>query len=140
MSFKHVVIWLDSHEAQLIHFDVDASGSEFERTRAGLSDSHSMTVIPAAGTTAVDARFFKEIVQGILGSIEILLIGPANEKHELMQYIVQHHRYTAQKIVGIITADHPAEGQLLTFARRYFKKIEQMRMDPIASLRAGVHG
>ena len=139
MSFKHVVIWLDSHEAYLIHFDAGTSENVLIRTHAYLSDPHSDSVLPSAAITAENARYFREIVQGILGSIEILLVGPANEKHELMRYIIQHHRYTAQKIVGVVTADHPAEGQLLSFARRYFKKIEQMRMDPFGSLRLAVH-
>jgi hypothetical protein len=139
MSLNHVVIWVDSEEAHLIHFNEDPSEPDPGAHVARISHGHIKPGVTRYGSMADHTRYFREIIQAILGSIEILLIGPSEEKHELMRYIVRHHRPVAAHVVGVITADHPTDGQLISFAQRYFRKTEQMRVDQISMSRRALN-
>lgn len=33
----------------------------------------------------------------------------------------------ADKVIGVETVDHPTDGQVLAYARRYFRAADQMR-------------
>jgi hypothetical protein len=60
------------------------------------------------------------------GSGEILLVGPATAKLELLRYIEKHDHALGAKIVGIETVDHPTDGQLVAYAKKYFKRVDRM--------------
>lgn len=139
MSFNHVVIWVDSESAHLIHFQDEPAEQEPGKIACLPNHDHIKPGVTTYGGMADHARYFREIIQAILGSIEILLVGPSDEKHDLMRYIIAHHRPIAEHIVGIIDAEHQTDGQLISFARRYFRKIEQMRLNQIKLFRHAVH-
>jgi hypothetical protein len=43
-----------------------------------------------------------------------------------MKYIDKHEHGFAQRIVGVETLDHPTDGQLLAYARQYFRAKDRM--------------
>jgi hypothetical protein len=133
MSLNHVAIWIDHDEAHIIHFKF--ATLENELVRAYSYRPHIHIKSRRTGSTLTGAAYFEEIVQAAQNSIEILLIGPGVEKYELMKYITAQHRFVAERIVGVVTAEQPSDAELLTFARSYFEKIDQMRVDPIQALR-----
>lgn len=135
MVFNRVVIWVDHEEAHLIHFNLDTSEKELKTILLTQPQAHIKLGVIGAGPGNDHVRFFKDILHAILAASEILLVGANEEKHDLMSYIIRHHRAIAEKVVGVVTADHPSDDQLLRFGFRYFAKIDQMRVDPIASLR-----
>jgi len=53
--------------------------------------------------------------------------GPANAKRELMSYLEARAPAIAGHIVAVEPLDHPSDGQLEAFARKYFHEDERMR-------------
>jgi hypothetical protein len=39
----------------------------------------------------------------------------------------QHDHALEAKVVGIETVDHPSDGQIVAFAKKYFKRADRMR-------------
>jgi hypothetical protein len=59
--------------------------------------------------------------------LEILIVGPGNEKLALLKHLQKHQHDLAEKVVSVETIDHPSNGQLLAYARKYFAKVDLMR-------------
>ncbi len=57
---------------------------------------------------------------------EVLVVGPAQAKHELVKYLQHHMPQLAKKVIGVETVDHPTDGQLLEHARRFFRAADRM--------------
>ena len=119
MSFNNAVVWLDHTQAQVIHFDKDASESESLKThsthphpRQNHGDSHA--------TENDNARFHAEIADALAGSEQILVVGPAEEKNVFMKHLTNKSPAIAQKVKAVETVDHPSGSQLLAYARQHF--------------------
>jgi hypothetical protein len=67
------------------------------------------------------AKFFDEVAKALAGSEEVLVLGPSTAKLHLVRHLHQHHRAIESKIVGLETADHPTDGQLVKYVRQYFR-------------------
>jgi hypothetical protein len=55
-----------------------------------------------------------------------LITGPAGAKTELATFIKQTQPDLAQRISGVEALDHPTDGALVDFARRFFKADDRM--------------
>jgi stalled ribosome rescue protein Dom34 len=125
MSHFHAAIWIDHHEARVISFSPDESD---ENTVAAHSVKHSQH---SAGKsrgwrTPEDPAYYEDVAKKLEGFGEILIVGPANAKFELLKHLQARHADLAAKVVGIETVDHPTDGQLTHFARNYFHKKDRM--------------
>jgi hypothetical protein len=65
-------------------------------------------------------RFFADVARTLDGVDAILLVGPSSTKLEFFRYVHQHERRLEQRVVGIETAEHPADAQMIAVARSYF--------------------
>ncbi len=126
MSHVHSVIWLDHREAKVIGFSADDVQKVIVRHHGGHRQVHHRSGSVGAGHSAEDTKFFDEIVAAAGDSPEVLLVGPGQAKVALRRYIDTHLPVFARRVVGVEALDHPSEGELLTFARKYFVKIDQM--------------
>jgi stalled ribosome rescue protein Dom34 len=121
MSAHRAVVWIDHQEARI--FDVAAAG--FDPKTVSAPAGH-VRRHPRDGKAAEHAhpddrrRFFDEVAKALDGFVEILLVGPASAKLELYRHLHRHAPKVEAKIVGIETADHPTDGQLVSHARHYF--------------------
>jgi stalled ribosome rescue protein Dom34 len=73
-----------------------------------------------------DSGYYHAVVEALKGAQEILVVGPAKAKLQLIKHIHGHDHDMADKIVGVETVDHPSDGQLLAYARKYFVAKDQM--------------
>jgi stalled ribosome rescue protein Dom34 len=80
-----------------------------------------------SGRTAEDQIFYHEIVEALKGAQEILVVGPANAKLNLIKHIQNHDQQMTDKVIGVETVDHPTDGQLIASARKYFIAADRMR-------------
>jgi hypothetical protein len=64
-------------------------------------------------------------------SKEILIVGPGSAKLDLMKHATKHDHSIAEKVVGIETVDHPTDGQLLAYAKKYFAKADALKGDTV---------
>jgi stalled ribosome rescue protein Dom34 len=120
MTNRQTAVWIDHNEAKIFHvedgrFDVskiDARHHHVHRHPKGASEKKEHPI---------DSRhFFHQVAQALLSADEILLVGPATEKCELIKHIHAHEPLLESKIVGVQTVDHPTDGQLAAYVRRHF--------------------
>ena len=73
-----------------------------------------------------DQQYYHEVVEALAGAAEILIVGPGHAKLELIKHIHAHDHGVVDKVVGVETVDHPGDGQLVAFARKYFVAKDRM--------------
>lgn len=122
MSFNHAVVWLDQAEAHVIHFTRDAAESDVIK----MTSQHKKSGVVGNNRAEEDTTFMDEIVVAITDAKEILIVGPGMEKLVFMRHMNSNHADTADKVVSVETVDHPNDGQLLAYARKYFVKEDRM--------------
>ncbi len=120
----HAAVWIDHHEAKIFHVD-DPSFDP-----AVLKPHHHVKRHPT--TTAEHAHpadathFFEEIARALADAEEILVVGPGSAKLELIKHVHKHDHALEPKIVGVETVDHPTDGQLVAYVKRYFHAKDRM--------------
>lgn len=73
-----------------------------------------------------DQHYYHEVVEALAGTREILIVGPGHAKLELIKHIHAHDHGVVDKVVGVETVDHPGDGQLVAYARKYFVAKDRM--------------
>ena len=132
MSHYHAVVWLDHAEAHIMHIsreDIESSVVRPAKPHQKLHHKRGMDKGGAVGSgrTAEDQSFYHEIVEALKGAQEILVVGPASAKLNLIKHIQNHDQQMIDKVIGVETVDHPADGQLVAYARKYFIAADRMR-------------
>lgn len=126
MSHFHAVVWLDHAEAHVMHIAKD----DVEKFTAHASDRHPhlhhKRGSTGAGHRAEDGPYFESVVKLLGDAQEILLVGPGSAKLELVKYLHKHHAGMVQRVLGVESADHPTDGQVVAHARSYFKAKDAM--------------
>ena len=116
MSFNHAVVWLDQAEAHVIHFNRDAAVSDVIKT----SSQHKKDGVVGNNRDEESTTYLDEVAAAIIESQQILIVGPGMEKLAFMRHLNNKHTGIADKVVSVETVDHPNDGQLLAYARKYF--------------------
>ena len=123
---RHVAVWIDQQEARIYH--VDAKNVDATRVDAPGRHVHRHPTVTAEHGHPADAQhFYRDVVRALEDAQEILIVGPAKAKLELIKYVHKQHPAIASKVVGVETVDHPSDGQLVAYARRYFHAADRMR-------------
>lgn len=127
MSHYHAVVWLDHAEAHVMHIAPD----DVEKFVAHASDKHPhlhhKRGSVGSGHQGEDAHYLGEVVRLLEGAREILVVGPGKAKLELVKYVHRHHPGMVDTIIGVESADHPTDGQIVAHARKYFEARDRMR-------------
>jgi len=121
----HAVVWLDHHEAKIFHFNAEAAEKAVLHPHSsGQVHSHAG---PRGGIKAtLDKDYMNKIAADLDSAGEILVVGPGQAKLEFIRHVHQHKPLLEKKILSVETVDHPSDGQLLAYARKYFKKADRM--------------
>lgn len=120
MSAHPTVVWIDHQEARL--FRVEAGKLAPSTIRAPAPHPHRH---PKGATSEHNHpddlhRFFHDVAHALEGAESILLVGPSTAKLQFFRYVHKQAPPLEAKIVGVETVDHPTDGQLLAYAKRYF--------------------
>ena len=75
------------------------------------------------GQVPIDKGFLRRVDEAVSQAGSILITGPASAKKELAAYVKQDQPGVAARIVGIEAMDHPSDGELLAFARKFFAPV-----------------
>ncbi len=129
MSYQHAVLWIDHLHARVIDFTVDDRHVTAVEREDGQRQVHRRSGVPGSGKSPVDHVFFDEVTAALGDADEILVVGPGAAKTEFMHDLGVRHASVAKRVVGVETVDHPSDGQLLAYARQYFKRIDALRGD-----------
>ena len=143
MSTFHAIVWLDRSEAHVIMFDREHLASQKIKSRSthkatggphrlapGLevaATAPAATISPAGGHASHDETFYHSIADALKGVHEILVTGPAQAKDEFKAHCARHDKDIDKLIVGVVTSDHPSDGQLVAMAKQYFLKHDKMQ-------------
>jgi hypothetical protein len=119
MTFNHAVVWLDHSRAEVVHFSSTAADSEAIKPKHEHWHPHASN----AGA-AEHVGYFNDIADALKQSTEVLIVGPAQEKLAFAKHLAATRPDISRKVVGVETVDHPSDGQLLAYARKYFKKAD----------------
>ena len=118
MSFNHAIVWLDQSEAHVIHFNRDAAESEVVKT----TSQHKKDGVVGNNRALESTDYMEDVAAALNPSEQILIVGPGQEKLAFMKFLNKSHAELADKVVSVETVDHPNDGQLLEYARKYFVK------------------
>lgn len=120
---NHVVVWMDGNEAKIFHVDAEHLDEATIR-----SPNHHVHRHPKAQETRDHAHpddavhFFSEVARKLTGATAVLLVGPAMTKLHFLRYLQKHDSALESRIVGLESAGHPTDGQLVAHARAYFSE------------------
>jgi len=128
MSLSHVIVWIDHHEAHVIQFNAELSANEVIKTKSKHKHVHQRSGTLGVGHHNADLNFLSEVVDGLLGANEILIVGPGSAKLELLKHVNKHEPILSEKIIGVETVDHPSDAQLLAYAKKYFVRVDNLRI------------
>lgn len=123
-SHFHAVVWLDHQEARIFHV------TETEAERILLHPHQPSKHLHNHGARShghlkADDAFLHQVVEALSGAQEWLVTGPGSTKTELVKHIERHDPGLRDRVVGIESADHPTDGQIVAHARRYFAKYDR---------------
>jgi len=120
---KHAVVWIDQKEARV--FEVDARKVEQSLVQAPGPHIHrhaNEEDLRVRAHPDDEHRFFREVARALADRGQILLVGPAKAKLHFFRYVQQNDHELEKKIVGIESADHPTDAQLVEHLRAYFNE------------------
>jgi stalled ribosome rescue protein Dom34 len=121
MSTFHAVVWMDHSEAHVLMFDREHV--EAQRIKSRTHHKHQ-------GKSGDSSAFFADIAKALTGTHEILLTGPGLARNQFREWCNSHHSPIVQALVDSVPSDHPSDAQLVSMARNYFKKYDNMAADP----------
>ena len=128
MSLSHAVVWIDHQEAHVIQFNAESHECARVTTKSKHGHIHQKAGVLTGHHQVSSQAYLHEVVGAIAGSNEILIVGPGVAKLELIKHINHHDVKISNKVVGIETVDHPTDGQLLAYAKKYFLRVDNFRL------------
>ncbi len=126
MSHYHALVWLDHKEAYVMHISPDDVEKSIIQPREPHHKLHSRVGTLGSGRAPESQDYYHQVAEALAGATEILVVGPAQAKLELIKHIHAHHPAMVDKVVGVETIDHPSDGQLVAYARKYFVAKDRM--------------
>lgn len=128
MSY-HAAVWLDHNQAKVFHVTASTFAEEEIHSSSEHTNLHRKSGPPGEeGHRAPENQgYYHDVAQALQGAQEILVLGPATAKLELIKHVHKHDPALEPKIVGVETVDHPTDRQLVAYIRRYFEAAGGMR-------------
>jgi len=121
----HAIVWIDHKQARVFHFNVEEADKTVVKDHV-VRDLRSRE--KRTGQRTEDNKpFFEDVAKAIADASAILIVGPAQEKDFFAKFLAEKHRSIRAHVEGVEKADHPSDGELLDFARRYVKAADHMR-------------
>jgi len=127
MSLSHAVVWIDHQEAHVIQFNRDAHENATITTKSKHGNLHKKSGVLSGHHQLSSPAYLHEVAKAVVGSQEILIVGPGVAKLELIKHINHHDAKISNNVVGVETVDHPSDGQLLAYAKKYFLRADNLR-------------
>jgi stalled ribosome rescue protein Dom34 len=121
----HAIVWIDHKQARIFHFNVEEADRTLVQDHV-VRDIHSRE--PHTGQRIEENKpFFEDVARSIADADAILIVGPAQQRDFFAKFLADKHPAIRAHVEGVEKADHPTDGELLDFARRYVKAADRMR-------------
>jgi hypothetical protein len=134
-TLYHAVVWIDHQQARIFRFESGDLDATVVRSSHPHQHIHHKANSGDSGHAPLDKAFLREVAAGLAGAGTILITGPAGAKQELTAYLRDQEPGTAARVAGVESLDHPTDGELVAFARKFFKAADRMH----SQFRHGMH-
>ena len=122
----HAVVWIDHHEARVFHFSPTEVDKLVLHPHNPTKHIHHKANSIGSGHAAEDHAFLQAVADALADAGAIIITGPANAKTELVKHIHHHDPKMMSAITAVETIDHPSDGALLAYAKKYFHGSDRM--------------
>lgn len=118
---RQMAMWIDHDEARTFHM----TGETVEELTVP-AVAHHVHRHPKDQETKIrnhpqdELHFFAAVAHALEGAEEVLIMGPSVTKLRFLRYAQEHSPALASRVVGLETADHPTDRQLVAHIRHYF--------------------
>lgn len=126
MSHFHAVVWIDHAEAHVMHISPDDIEKSVVQPANPHQHLHNKRGAVGFGHAPEDQHYYHEVVEALRGAKEVLIVGPASAKLNLIKHIHAHDPAMSENVVGVETVDHPSDAQVVAYARKYFDAADRM--------------
>ena len=126
LTFYHAVVWLDHHEARIIHFSARDSQEDVVRPVDPPRHLHIHAGSASGTHIQTEPTFYRDVAAACDEAQAVLLIGPSTAKTEFMTFLKDHLPQTAKRIAGVEPMGKLTDNQLLAEGRRYFAVEDRM--------------
>ena len=109
-AHHHAVVWVDHRRARIFHIGLTGYDQIVIRSHPETENIHHKE----------DEEFLGEIAAALQDAGRILILGPGNEKNVLYDFLQQNNAEFGKRVVAIEAADHPSDGEVIDYAKRYF--------------------
>ena len=127
MKQYHAAIWIDHEQARVYTLSRESESEWTIRPHDRHAHLHHKSGKGDAGRPSPDQHFFQDVAEAVRDADAILITGPGTARHELHNHFRDHAPGVAKKVVGVAALDHPSDGELVNFARKFFKTADRMR-------------
>ncbi len=117
----HAVVWMDHHEARIIHFNLEESDETVIKPSDAPRHVHIKSGTAAGTHVTAEPVFYHDIAKALASVQAILLIGPSFAKTEFMTFLQKHAPQTAGHVTAVEPSDKVTDPQLLAEGRRFFR-------------------
>jgi stalled ribosome rescue protein Dom34 len=125
MNAHHAVIWIDHNEARIFRFVGEDQIEKLDLHSHQHGHVHNKHTV--SGRRSEDHEYLRAVVDAVKDAEEFLVVGPGSAKLELIRVMHKDHHELEKRLVAVETIDHPTDGQLLAYARKYFRKVDALR-------------
>ncbi len=122
----HAVVWIDHREARIFHFNPGTADRIVIHPTNPTRQVHHKANSIGSGHAADDHQFFDAVADAFADAGAVLIAGPAGTKTALVKHIHHKHPRLMDVIAGVETVDHPTDGALVAYARKYFEAADRM--------------
>jgi hypothetical protein len=126
MTYRHGIVWLDHYRALVITFS-EKDHREIEiASKVEDTQLHRKSGKPGPGKQPDDLEFFGHVAVELESVPEILVTGPGTARIAFEKYLHEHYPTVFANVRAVEALDHPSPGELLAYARKRFKRIDQL--------------
>jgi stalled ribosome rescue protein Dom34 len=127
MKHYHAAVWVDHAEARIYTLNASDAEEWTIKPHDQRGHLHHKAGTMGPGKAVGDKHYFESVAAAVKDAGEILIAGPGTAKSELAAYLKEHHKDIAAKVVAVEPLDHPNDGELVKFARKFFRGADRMR-------------
>lgn len=118
----YYAVWIDHNEARI--YAVSPTELHSEVIKAHPHPLHGRRIRQTHHAEA-DEHFFGEVAGALAHADELLVVGPGTAKLQFVRWLHKHRPQLENKVVSVESADHPSDGQMFAYAKKYFHTDEQ---------------
>ncbi len=126
IATQHAVVWIDHRQAKIFFLTRDHADEITLGATKHFDQAHKHAGTIEGSRTPVDQKFLHSVIEAIKPAHEWLFIGPGSAKDELAKHVRHHDHTFADRLIAVEASDHPTDGQIVAFARKYFKAADRM--------------